>query len=49
MARIVFVTDSASDLDPAVATAHGIRIVPLVVTFGADTYRAGVELYGFDV
>ena len=44
MARIVFVTDSASDLDPAVATAHGIRIVPLVVTFGADTYRAGVDL-----
>jgi DegV family protein with EDD domain len=44
VARIVFVTDSASDLDPAVAMAHGIRVVPLVVTFGADTYRAGVDL-----
>ncbi|HEY3164415.1 MAG TPA: DegV family protein [Candidatus Limnocylindrales bacterium] len=44
MARIVFVTDSASDLDPAVATAHRIRVVPLVVTFGNDTYRAGVDL-----
>ena len=44
MARIVFVTDSASDLDPAVATAHGIRVVPLVVTFGQTTYRAGVDL-----
>ena len=44
MARIVFVTDSASDLDPAVATARGIRVVPLVVTFGSDTYRAGVDL-----
>jgi DegV family protein with EDD domain len=44
VARIAFVTDSASDLDPAVAAAHGIRIVPLVVTFGADTYRAGVDL-----
>jgi DegV family protein with EDD domain len=44
VARIVFVTDSASDLDPAVATARGIRVVPLVVTFGADTYRAGVDL-----
>ena len=44
MARIVFVTDSASDLDPAVARAQGIRIVPLVVTFGTDTYRAGVDL-----
>jgi DegV family protein with EDD domain len=44
VARIVFVTDSASDLDPAVATAKGIRIVPLVVTFGSRTYRAGVDL-----
>lgn len=44
MARIVFVTDSASDLDPAEAAAAGIRIVPLVVTFGNDTYRAGVDL-----
>lgn len=44
MGRIVFVTDSASDLDPAVASAAGIRVVPLVVTFGADTYRAGVDL-----
>jgi DegV family protein with EDD domain len=44
VARIVFVTDSASDLDPSVATARGIRVVPLVVTFGADTYRAGVDL-----
>lgn len=44
MARIVFVTDSASDLDPAVAAAAGIRIVPLVVTFGTDSYRAGVDL-----
>jgi fatty acid-binding protein DegV len=34
VARIVFVTDSASDLDPAVAQAAGIRVVPLVVSFG---------------
>jgi DegV family protein with EDD domain len=44
MAQIAFVTDSASDLDPAIAAARGIRIVPLVVTFGSDTYRAGVDL-----
>ena len=44
MARIVFVTDSASDLDPAAAAAAGIRVVPLVVTFGNDTFRAGVDL-----
>jgi DegV family protein with EDD domain len=42
--RIAFVTDSASDLDPAVAQAHGIRVVPLAVTFGDTTYRAGVDL-----
>jgi DegV family protein with EDD domain len=44
VARIVFVTDSASDLDPAVAQAAGIRVVPLVVSFGDRTYRAGVDL-----
>jgi DegV family protein with EDD domain len=44
VARIAFVTDSASDLDPAVAQAHGIRVVPLAVTFGDRTYRAGVDL-----
>jgi DegV family protein with EDD domain len=44
MAQIEFVTDSASDLDPAIAAARGVRIVPLVVTFGPDTYRAGVDL-----
>jgi DegV family protein with EDD domain len=44
VSRIVFVTDSASDLDPAVASAQGIRVVPLIVTFGADTYRAGIDL-----
>ena len=44
MARIVFVTDSASDLDPAIATAKGIHVVPLEVTFGDQKYRAGVDL-----
>jgi len=44
VARIVFVTDSASDLDPALARAAGIRVVPLAVTFGDETYRAGVDM-----
>jgi len=44
VARIAFVTDSASDLDPAVAAAHGIRVVALIVSFGAETFRAGVDL-----
>jgi DegV family protein with EDD domain len=42
--RVAFVTDSASDLDPAKAAADGIRIVPLSVTFGDESFRAGVDL-----
>ncbi len=44
MSGVAIFTDSASDLDPAAASAEGITIVPLLVSFGADTYRAGVEL-----
>jgi DegV family protein with EDD domain len=44
MTRVAFVTDSASDLDPARAAADGIRIVPLSVTFGDESFRAGVDL-----
>src|SRR5262245_15871095 len=44
VARVAFVTDSASDLDRAEAAADGIAIVPLEVTFGEDRFRAGVDL-----
>jgi DegV family protein with EDD domain len=44
MSTVAFVTDSASDLDPARAAADGIRIVPLSVTFGSESFRAGVNL-----
>ncbi len=44
MANVVFVTDSASDLDPASAKAAGIRIVPLSVTFGSESFLAGQDL-----
>ncbi|MCI0581691.1 MAG: DegV family protein [Chloroflexi bacterium] len=44
MSRVAIVTDSASDYDPARAASLGISIVPLVVTFGNDTYSAGVDL-----
>jgi fatty acid kinase fatty acid binding subunit len=37
-------TDSASDLDPVEAAAAGIRIVPLLVNFGTESYKAGVDL-----
>jgi DegV family protein with EDD domain len=44
MRRVAIFTDSASDMDPAEAAASGIHIVPLFVNFGAETFRAGVDL-----
>ncbi len=44
MSRVAIVTDSASDMDPAAAARLGIRIVPLIVNFGSETFKAGVEL-----
>jgi DegV family protein with EDD domain len=42
--RVAIVTDSASDLDPARAKGLGIAVVPLVVSFGAETFKAGVDI-----
>jgi DegV family protein with EDD domain len=44
VARVAIVTDSASDLPPEAAQQHGIRVVPLVVNFGRETFKAGVDL-----
>ena len=44
MTRVAIITDSASDLDPALAAADGIGMVPLLVNFGTESFRAGVEL-----
>jgi DegV family protein with EDD domain len=44
LSRVAIFTDSASDLDPAEAAAQGIHIVPLLVNFGAETFKAGVDL-----
>ncbi len=46
MARVAIFTDSASDLDPGEAAASGIGIVPLLVNFGSESFKAGVELSG---
>ena len=46
MHRVTIFTDSASDMDPAEADALGLRIVPLLVNFGSETFRAGVDLSG---
>ena len=44
MSRVAIVTDSASDLPPEVAAAAGITVVPLVVSFGSETFRPNVNL-----
>ncbi len=44
MNRVAIFTDSASDLDPATAAAAGISVIPLLVTFGSETFKAGIEL-----
>lgn len=44
MSRIAIFTDSASDLDPALAVAEGITIVPLLVNFGSQSFKAGADL-----
>jgi DegV family protein with EDD domain len=44
VSHVAIVTDSASDLPPDVARSAGIALVPLVVSFGAESFRAGVNL-----
>src|SRR6188472_74991 len=41
---VAIVTDSASDLPPDVAARDAIAVVPLVVSFGAESFRSGVNL-----
>ena len=44
MSRVAIFTDSASDLDPALAAAEGIGIVPLLVNFGSESFKSGIDL-----
>ncbi|HSL97648.1 MAG TPA: DegV family protein [Candidatus Deferrimicrobiaceae bacterium] len=44
MVTAAIVTSTAADLTPELAEALGIFVVPSVVTFGADTYQAGIDL-----
>jgi DegV family protein with EDD domain len=44
LARVAIVTDSASDMDPARSASLGISVVPLLVTFGDETFEAGKNL-----
>ncbi len=44
MPNVAIVTDSVADLSPQVAEEFGITVVPLVVRFGTDLYRDGLDL-----
>jgi DegV family protein with EDD domain len=44
MGRVAVITDSAADLEPDEADEAGISVVPLIVNFGSDSYRAGVDM-----
>lgn len=46
MARIGIVTDSTASLPPEFVAQHGIKVVPLVINFGSQTYRDGVDMSG---
>lgn len=41
---VVIVTDSTSDIPEEIAAALGVRIVPLLVRFGDETFRDGVDI-----
>jgi DegV family protein with EDD domain len=41
---VKIVTDSVADLPPEVARELGTTVIPLVLRFGAETYRDGVDL-----
>jgi len=44
VSNVAVVTDSVADLPPQVAEEFGITVVPLVLRFGTDLYRDGLDL-----
>src|SRR3984893_13786970 len=44
MPSVHLVCDSTADLDPAFRAAHTVRVVPLKVIFGDETYADGVDI-----
>jgi DegV family protein with EDD domain len=42
--RVAIVSETSCDLDPLVVAPAGITIVPLTVSFGTESFRAGLEL-----
>lgn len=44
MSHVAIVTDSVSDLPPELAARQGITVVPLIVSFGDESFRVNVDL-----
>ncbi|ANS74986.1 EDD domain protein [Paenibacillus yonginensis] len=44
MAKPVIVTDSTADVPKSIVEAYGIHVIPMVVRFGEDSYREGIDL-----
>jgi DegV family protein with EDD domain len=48
MPSVHLVCDSTADLDPAFRAAHTVRVVPLKVIFGDETFADGVDISAED-
>jgi len=44
MNKIAIITDTDSSLPPAVAEQNGIRLVPITMHFGAESYTTGLDM-----
>lgn len=44
MSNVAIITDSVADIPAEAAKELGITVVPLIVRFGADTYRDGIDI-----
>lgn len=42
--KVKIVTDSSSYLDPEISEKYDIRVIPLRIGFGTDSYREGVDI-----
>ena len=49
MSRIAVITDTDASLPPRLAANYGIRQVPILVQFGQETLRTGVDISDADL
>ncbi|WP_223066480.1 DegV family protein [Paenibacillus caui] len=44
MAKPVIVTDSTADVPKQIVDAYGIHVIPMVLRFGEESYREGIDM-----